>query len=370
MLSAPSEHSDHMQTALSLAKRGLGNVWPNPAVGCVIVKDGRVVGRGWTQPGGRPHSETGALKQAGSQAKGATAYVTLEPCNHHGQTPPCTDALIEAGISKVVISCLDPDSRVSGTGAARLKEAGIQVEIGIYAKEGRAINCGFFSRIEYKRPVFTLKVATTLDGRIATQGGESQWITGPEARRAGHLFRARHDAVMVGSGTVVADDPTLTSRLPGVENKSRPRIVMDGRLRLGLESKLVKTIPDAPLWIVTSNNRDAKSVEDLAHRGAQVIEIPADENGHPNIHTAVTQLGKRGLTRILVEGGGQLVSSLLEAEYIDQIAWFRAPSIMGEEGIPSVGKLNIKKISELSEFKRISSRNIGEDCLDILDRRR
>ena len=185
MLSAPSEHSDHMQTALSLARRGLGNVWPNPAVGCVIVKDGRVVGRGWTQPGGRPHSETGALKQAGSQAKGATAYVTLEPCNHHGQTPPCTDALIEAGISKVVISCLDPDSRVSGTGAARLKEAGIQVEIGIYAKEGRAINCGFFSRIEYKRPVFTLKVATTLDGRIATQGGESQWITGPEARRAG-----------------------------------------------------------------------------------------------------------------------------------------------------------------------------------------
>jgi len=361
----------YMQMALGLARRGLGAVWPNPAVGCVLVDaKGRVAGRGWTQPGGRPHAEAEALARAGARARGATAYVTVEPCNHHGQTPPCTDALIDAGISNVLISVLDPDSRVSGTGAARLKDAGIQVVTGVLAKEGKAANRGFFSRIENKSPSFTLKAATTLDGRIATEGGDSQWITGAEARRAGHLLRARHDAVMVGSGTALADDPTLTSRLPGVTNQARPRIVMDGRLRISLRSKLMSTLSDAPLWIVTNENSDAEKIEKFTDLGVTIIQTPADESGHPDIHEAVNKLAKRGLTRVLVEGGGQLASSLFKAGYIDQIAWFRAPSIMGAEGIPAVGRLDIKKISELSEFKRISTRTFGEDCLDILVRKR
>ena len=197
-----AEDADWMAAALSLARRGLGQVWPNPAVGCVIVKDGRVLGRGWTQPGGRPHAETMALAQAGDGARGATAYVSLEPCAHHGKTPPCADALIASGIARVVMPLEDPDPRVSGKGVARLHDAGISVEIGLLAAEAEAVNCGFLMRQRSGRPWVTLKLAASLDGRIATSTGQSQWITGPEARRHVHAMRLRHDAVMVGAGTV------------------------------------------------------------------------------------------------------------------------------------------------------------------------
>ena len=200
----------YMAAALTLAERGLGNVWPNPAVGCVIVKGGRVVGRGWTQPGGRPHAESEALRRAGAAAKGATAYVTLEPCAHHGKTPPCAEALIEAGISRLVAAMADPDSRVSGRGFESLKAAGIDVSIGLGGEQAARLNGGFRSRIESGRPLVTLKLATSLDSRIATQSGESQWITGTASRARGHLLRAQHDAILVGSGTALADDPSLT----------------------------------------------------------------------------------------------------------------------------------------------------------------
>src|SRR5215475_2950035 len=248
---APHDDAGHMAAALDLARRGLGRVWPNPAVGCVLVRQGRVVGRGWTQPGGRPHAETEALHRAGAAAKGATAYVTLEPCSHHGRTPPCADALIAAGIARAVVAMEDPDPRVSGAGLARLREAGIKVDLGLGESEAGEINAGFFLRIRERRPLITLKLAMTLDGRIATRSGESRWITGEAARARAHLLRAQHDAVMVGSGTVLADDPLLNVRLPGLGRQSPLRIVLDGRMRLSLTSALVAGARETPTWLVT-----------------------------------------------------------------------------------------------------------------------
>src|SRR5689334_20006331 len=213
-----------MRAALALARRGLGTVWPNPAVGCVIVSDGRVVGRGWTQPGGRPHGETEALRRAGEAARRATAYVSLEPCCHWGKTPPCVDALIAAGVRRVVVALEDPDPRVAGRGIARLRDAGVEVETGVCTEEAAEINAGFFCRLRLGRPLVTLKLATSLDGRIATRSGESQWITGPPARERSHLLRATHDAILVGTETVIADDPQLTCRLPGLADRSPVRV--------------------------------------------------------------------------------------------------------------------------------------------------
>src|SRR5437763_13233042 len=228
----------HMRAAFALARRALGRSWPNPAVGCVLVKDRRVVGRGWTQPGGRPHAETEALKRAGGRAAGATAYVSLEPCSHHGQTGPCAEALIGAGIVRAVVAMEDPDPRVAGRGLTLLGDSGIAVNLGVGEEEARDINAGFLLRLAKNRPLVTLKLAMTLDGRIATHTGESRWITGEPARARSHLMRAQNDAVMVGSGTVLADDPLLNVRLPGLERYSPLRIVLDGRLRLPLTSAL------------------------------------------------------------------------------------------------------------------------------------
>jgi len=229
-----------MAAALGLARRGLGRVWPNPAVGCVIVRDGLVVGRGWTAPGGRPHAEAVALERAGDLAHGATAYVTLEPCAHHGRTPPCADALVRAGVARVVTALGDPDPRTAGEGHARLRQAGIAVAEGTGADAAEEVNAGFLKRVRHGRPLVTLKLATTLDGRIATAAGESQWITGPRARQDGHRLRAAHDAIIVGSGTALADDPGLTCRLPGLEGASPVRVVFDGRLRLSPESRIAR----------------------------------------------------------------------------------------------------------------------------------
>src|SRR3984893_7773307 len=228
-----------MRAALALAHRGLGTVWPNPSVGCVIVKDGRVVGRGSTQPRGRPHGETEALARAGAAARGATAYVTLEPCSYWGKTPPCADALIAAGLRRVVVALEDPDPRVAGAGIARLRAGGIGVEIGLGAAEAAEINAGFLQRVRLGRPLVTLKLATSLDGRIATAAGESRWITGPLARERGHLLRATHDAILVGTATVLADDPQLTCRLPGLVDRSPVRIVIDRQLRIPPSVRLI-----------------------------------------------------------------------------------------------------------------------------------
>ncbi|MHA1599104.1 MAG: bifunctional diaminohydroxyphosphoribosylaminopyrimidine deaminase/5-amino-6-(5-phosphoribosylamino)uracil reductase RibD, partial [Alphaproteobacteria bacterium] len=248
---------DHMRTALTLARRGLGMVSPNPSVGCVIVDvDGHVVGRGVTASGGRPHAETIALSVAGDKARDGTAYVTFEPCSHQGKTSPCAKALMKSGIRRVVIACEDPDHRVSGRGIAMLKSADIEVTEGVLEAEALALNAGFITRIKEGRPLFTLKTATSLDGRIATRSGDSQWITGDAARRTAHMLRARHDAVLVGIGTALADNPSLTCRLGGMEGYSPIRIVADSRLRLPLSSILVETAKQVPTWIVCSSDAD------------------------------------------------------------------------------------------------------------------
>src|SRR5919202_715739 len=268
-----------MRAALALARRGLGNTWPNPSVGCVVVRDGRVVGRGWTQPGGRPHAETEALARAGDASKGATAYITLEPCCHWGQTPPCTDALLVAGVARVVVAMEDPDPRVLGDGIDRLRSAGIEVTVGVCADEAAELNAGFTKRIVEGRPLTTLKLATTLDGRIATHRGESQWITGPAARERAHALRADHDAIMVGSNTVLVDNPLLTCRLPGLEHRSPVRLVVDSRLRVPLTARLVAGARQVPTWFVTLHHGDAARCEAFRSCGVELIEVDLDPGG-------------------------------------------------------------------------------------------
>src|SRR4051794_13687834 len=246
------QDAEHMRAALALARRGLGSTWPNPAVGCVIVRDGRVVGRGTTAPGGRPHAEAVALEMAGDAARGATAYVTLEPCSHHGQTPPCADALVMAGVSRVVIACVDPYPKVNGAGIARLEATGIEVTTGVLGADAEAQQSGFMTRVRQGRPMVTLKLATTLDGRIATRSGESQWITGPEARRFSHALRAQHDAVMVGVGTVMSDDPELTCRITGLRRGRDLRVIVDSHLRTRLMSRVVASAREVPTWFLHS----------------------------------------------------------------------------------------------------------------------
>ena len=362
-----------MPAALALARRGLGNVWPNPSVGCVIVRDdgdGPVtVGRGWTQPGGRPHAETEALARAGAAARGATAFVSLEPCNHHGKTPPCTEALIAAGIARVVAAAEDPDPRVSGSGLARLAEAGVEVGCGVLRREAEDLNAGYLMRIRTGRPLVCLKTATTLDGRIAARTGESRWITGPEARDRVHLMRARYDAVMVGVGTAAADDPELTCRLPGRWPRQPVRIVVDARLRLPLTAKLVSAARETPTWIVATDEADARRADALQELGVDLIRLPAEESGYPDPKEMLRAIGKRGITRLLVEGGATLAAVLLRAGMVDRIAWFRSGAVMGGDGIPTVEAYGVDHLSQMAQFERRSVLPLGADLLETLWRR-
>ncbi len=353
-----------MHAALTLARRGLGAVWPNPAVGCVLVRDGRVVGRGWTQPGGRPHAETEALRRAGDGAGGATAYVTLEPCAHHGQTPPCSEALAAAGIVSAVIALEDPDPKVSGKGTARLRAAGVAVTDGVCADEAGHVNAGFFLRIKEGRPLFTLKTATTLDGRIATHGGDSRWITGEVARAWAHRLRADHDAVMIGIGTALADDPALTCRLPGLEDRSPVRIVADSRMRLPLTSRLVETAREKPTWLITAKGGNTEKRDEFAALGVTVIEAEADASGRPSVRGMAGELASRGLTRVLVEGGGGLAAELLRAGLVDRLAWFRAPLLFGGDGIPAAAAFGVDALSDAPAFARSAVVEAGPDMME------
>ncbi len=354
-----------MRAVLSLAGRGLGRVWPNPAVGCVLVDgQGRVVGRGWTQPGGRPHAETEALARAGDAAKGATAYVTLEPCAHHGQTPPCADALIEAGVARVFAATEDPDPRVKGGGMARLRDAGIAVETGLLREEAEAVNAGYLMRQRDGRPMVTLKLATTLDGRIATHAGESRWITGEAARARGHMMRARQDAIMVGIGTALADNPSLTCRLPGLEDCSPVRIVVDARLHLSLTSNLVATAARSPTWLVTVPGGDADRLRAFEDCGVKIIEVRVAADGYPDPAAMFQALGGEGLTRVLVEGGGHLAACLMRADLIDRLRWFRASGVMGGDGIPGVAAYGVDELATMRRFRRVGINSVGDDVLE------
>jgi diaminohydroxyphosphoribosylaminopyrimidine deaminase/5-amino-6-(5-phosphoribosylamino)uracil reductase len=357
-----------MQAALNLARRGLGNVWPNPSVGCVLVKDGAVVGRGWTRVGGRPHAETEALAAAGEAARGATAYVTLEPCSHHGHTGPCADALIAAGVARVVAAMQDPDTRVAGQGLARLAEAGIVVETGLLADAARALNQGYLLCAEAGRPMVTLKLAVSLDGRIAAHTGDSQWITDEDARAAAHGLRASHDAVAIGVGTAISDDPHLTCRLPGLPLRPPVRIVFDSRLQLPLTRRLVADAHAAPTWIVTL----AETVEEgaperadaLADLGISLLPVAPGPGGRVSIAAALQALGDAGLTRLLVEGGGKLAASFVAENCVDALVIFRGPSIIGGDGIPAIAALGLERVADASRFRQVDSRPIGVDRVE------
>ena len=348
-----------MTHALGLAARGIGRTWPNPAVGCVIVHGTRIVGRGWTQAGGRPHAETMALQQAGAQARGATAYVTLEPCSHHGRTPPCAEALIAAGITRVVTALTDPDPRVSGRGHAKLRAAGIAVTENILAAEARRLNAGFLKRITQGLPHLALKLATTLDGRTATATGESRWITGSLARRATHALRLSHDAVLVGAGTARADDPDLTARDIGAQHQP-VRVVLDPRLSLAPDSRLGQTARQSPVWLLHTAAA-AAAREAWTATGATLIETPQTPLGQTDLPAAFALLAARGLTRILGEGGATLAASLIRASLVDELITYTAGTVIGAEGHPALGALNLATLAAAPRFTLISTRRIGPD---------
>jgi diaminohydroxyphosphoribosylaminopyrimidine deaminase/5-amino-6-(5-phosphoribosylamino)uracil reductase len=352
--------------ALSLGRRGQGTTWPNPAVGCVIVRDGRIVGRGCTAAGGRPHAEPQALAQAGEAARGATAYVSLEPCAHHGQTPPCTEALIAAGIARVVAPLEDMDPRVSGEGFDRLRAAGIEVTTGLLADEAGHDHAGFFLRTEQGRPFVTLKLAASFDGRIATATGDSQWITGPEARRLVHAMRARHDAVMVGAGTARADDPSLTVRDLGIGHQP-VRVVVSRRIDLPLMGQLARTARKIPVWICHGTDADATLRDTWEGLGARLI--PCDVTGGQLDPLSVLKgLGEAGLTRVFCEGGGALAASLLQADLVDELVGMTAGVAIGAEGLPALGALGLTRLGEAPRFRLRDSRAVGGDVVHVWER--
>ena len=353
-----------MRIALALARRGVGNAWPNPAVGCVLVGGQTIVGRGWTQPGGRPHAETEALARAGARAKGATAYVTLEPCAHHGRTPPCADALIDAGISRVVVALEDPDPRVDGGGIARLRAAGIETVVGVGEAEAEKLNAGFLTRVTRNRPLVTLKVATTLDGRIATRTGESQWITGEAARAEAHALRARHDAILVGAGTARTDDPSLTCRLPGLEARSPIRVFVDGAKALPATHHLIADADRHATIAFTTAARAAKRRKAYTGNGGEVEVVDADDAGGVELGQVLVRLAERGVTRLLVEGGAGIASGLLRLGLVDRLIWFRAPSVIGGDGLPAALAIDADTLDKAAGFKLISVRRVGEDLME------
>ena len=355
-----------MALALSLGRRGQGQTWPNPAVGCVIVQSNRIIGRGRTALSGRPHAETQALDQAGSAARGATAYVTLEPCAHHGATPPCAQALVDAGIARVVVAVVDSDPRVAGRGLDILRQAGVEVVSGVLEDEARRDHAGFFSRIEQGRPRLTLKLASSFDGRIATATGESQWITEPLARLVVHAMRARHDAVMVGGGTARKDDPTLNVR--GMSVGQQPtRIVLSRTLDLPLTGHLALTASKIPLLLChgAEASKDLQSAwKDL---GATLLPC-AVKAGRLDVADVMQQLGNFGLTRVFCEGGGALAASLIDADLVDELVGFTAGLVIGADGLAGIGAMGLTKLARARRYVLQSTHAVGADTLQIWTR--
>lgn len=362
-----------MTAALALARRGLGRVTPNPAVGALVVKDGAVLGRGWTADGGRPHAETIALQQAGAAAKGATLYVTLEPCSHHGKTPPCADAVIAAGIARVVSALEDPDPRVAGCGHARLEAAGIEVRRGVLAKEAARLNRGHILRVTQNRPLLTLKLAETADGFAANGPGTPRLIiTGERANSLVHMERALHDAVLIGVGTALADDPLLTVRLPGVAAKPL-RIVLDEKLILSPESRLAATAQDHPTLLVMTAAADAANAARLAAKNIEILRVDADSTGLVNLKSAFAALAARGLTRIFCEGGPRLAEALLQNDLADEIILLTGAIPLqgqgqGEQGLAALSKDRRVQLMDVMQFHQIEDRMIGADRLRRFER--
>jgi len=360
-----------MQLALTLGRRGLGRTWPNPAVGAVVVKDGVIVGRGWTQPGGRPHAEPEALRRAGEAAHGATLYVTLEPCSHVGKSPPCADAVIAAGIARVVAAIEDPNPLVAGQGHAKLRAAGIAVDVGLGASEAARDHAGHFRRVRDKRPHVMLKLAVSSDDKIAGSGHKPIAITGEAARTRVHLLRAQSDAILVGIGTVLADDPLLTCRLPGMAARSPVRVVLDRALRIPGNSRLVHSARETPLWLMASELAEAPAATKLAAAGAQVIRIaPNDTKNAPGLDllAVLHALSERGITRLMVEGGSRAASSFVGAGLVDEIWLLRGPDAIGPDGIAALDALPLAAITQSPDFRVRASETLDKDALTVYER--
>jgi diaminohydroxyphosphoribosylaminopyrimidine deaminase/5-amino-6-(5-phosphoribosylamino)uracil reductase len=358
-----------MALALALGRRGQGRTWPNPAVGAVIVKDGVIIGRGWTQPGGRPHAEVEALRRAADAARGATLYVTLEPCSHHGKSPPCADAVIAAGITRVVSAIEDPNPEVAGQGHARLRAAGIMVEVGLGAIDAARDHAGHFRRIRDRRPHVILKLAVSSDDKIAAAGRKPVAISGEAARSRVHLLRAQCDAVLVGIGTVLADDPLLTCRLPGMAAQSPVRVVLDRALRMPGGSRLVHSAREVPLWVMTSNLAEAPAAMKLGAAGAQVIRVAAT-SAPPglDLQAVLHALAEKGITRLLVEGGSRVASSFAAAGFVDEMWLLRGPDPIGADGVPALDAVPLSAITQSPGLKVRASEGLQNDILTIYER--
>jgi diaminohydroxyphosphoribosylaminopyrimidine deaminase / 5-amino-6-(5-phosphoribosylamino)uracil reductase len=359
-----------MQLALALGRRGQGRSWPNPAVGAVVVNDGVIVGRGWTQPGGRPHAEPEALQRAGEAARGATLYVTLEPCSHFGRSPPCADAVIAAGIARVVSAVEDPNPEVAGQGHARLRAAGIVVDVGLGAAEAAGDHAGHFRRIRDKRPHVILKLAVSSDDKIGAAGRKPVAITGEAAKARVHLLRAQCDAVLVGIGTVQADDPLLTCRLPGMEAQSPVRVVLDRALRISGTSRLVHSARETPLWVMTSSLSEAPAAMKLGAAGAQVIRVATTTAPPPGLDllAVLHALAEKGITRLLVEGGARVASSFVAAGLVDEVWLLHGPDAVGADGVAALDALPLTSITQSPTFERRAGETLQNDTLTIYER--
>jgi diaminohydroxyphosphoribosylaminopyrimidine deaminase/5-amino-6-(5-phosphoribosylamino)uracil reductase len=358
-----------MALALALGRRGQGRTWPNPAVGAVVVRDGVIVGRGWTQPGGRPHAEPEALSRAGEAACGATLYVTLEPCSHIGKSPPCADAIIAAGIARVVSAIEDPNPEVAGQGHAKLRAAGITVDIGLGAAEAAHDHAGHFRRIHDKRPHLILKLAVSSDDKIGAAGRKPVAISGEAAKARVHLLRAQSDAILVGIGTVLADDPLLTCRLPGMEARSPVRVVLDRSLRIPGTSRLVHSARETPLWVMTSNVSEAPAAMKLGAAGAQVIRV-ATTSTPPGLDLpgVLHALSGKGITRLLVEGGARVASSFVASGLVDEVWLLRGAEAVGADGVAALDALPLTSITQSPAFRVRASESLQKDTLTIYER--
>ena len=358
----------YMALALTLGRRGLGRTWPNPAVGAVIVKDGLIVGRGWTQPGGRPHAEVEALRRTGPAARGATLYVTLEPCSHYGKSPPCADAVIAAGIARVVSALEDPNPEVAGAGHARLRAAGITVDVGLGAEEARRDHAGHIRRMRDGRPHVMLKLAASADGKAGAAGRKPVAITGERTRERVHLLRARSDAIMIGIGTALADDPILTCRLPGMTEDSPVRVVLDSKLRLPTNSRLVRSAREVPLWVVTAAGAPSAAKEAVEAGGVTVLSV-ARADGQLDLAAVLRLLAELGISRLIVEAGPILAAALLEADLVDEVALFRSDKVVGPDGIDALEGMPLTALSQSAYLASICNEAVGEDRCEIFERR-
>jgi diaminohydroxyphosphoribosylaminopyrimidine deaminase/5-amino-6-(5-phosphoribosylamino)uracil reductase len=348
-----------MGEALALAQDRLGLTTPNPSVGCVIVRGDRVVGRGVTGVGGRPHGEAQALAEAGGLARGAAAYVSFEPCAHFGVTPPCANALVAAGVKRVVIGCVDPDPRVRGRGIAILKRAKIEVAAGVLEDEAIRVNEGFITRLTRGRPMGILKLAMSIDGRIAAAGGDSRWISSPASRDLVHRWRRQCDAVIVGAGTVIADNPRLTCRIAG--GRDPVRVVVDARLRTPPTARVYRGGSSAPSIVVTTVANLSRARRRYERSGVEVLAAPT-RDGRIDLNLLMRSFGRRGWCRVLIEGGANLAGSALGAGIVDRVAFFVAPKIIGD-GLSAIDGMKSRRIRDALGLTELSARPVGDDWL-------